>query len=351
MAAASAAADDPMTQLKDLTLSYFKPLSGEIAAVEGGNITISAGEAAGLKKGMRMKVLREGAPFIHPVTREPLGKVETAVGKVEVREPGPGTSRGVLLEGEARTTDRVRISETKLRALFVQDKSIDWYLADDLYRKLKASGRIELADTGLERDDEAEVLAEARRLGTEIAIIVTAREADNATLVRERAYWVSDGARFIDVEMKVDPAVIKELKLGEEFFRPRAGEAAMVFDLPFRARFVAMGDLDGDGTQEIALSNGSDIRVYSAGVDLKLLWEIKGTSSSDHVWLDTADLNRNGRDEVVFTSVESGGVVSSAYELQGEGFRQVAAVKYFLRRLGSGLAGQEYSPSDRKSVV
>lgn len=345
MVTACAAADDAVTQLKDFTLNYFKPVSGSITRVDGAQVTLSAPDKSGLKPGMRLRVLREGAPFYHPVTKENLGKMESAVGKVEIRSVANGIATASLVEGEARESDRVRISETKIRALFVQDKSIDWYLADDYYRKLKASGRIELVDTNLERDDEAAVLAEAKRLTAEVAIIITAREQDKATVMRERAYWVSDGVRFIDTETKVDANYTKELKFGDEFFRPKAGEAAMAFDLPSSSRFVAMGDLDGDGKKDIILSNGTDIRVYAAGAELKLLWEIKSPGRRDHIWMDTIDLNHNNRDELVVTAMGDDEVISTVYELEGSAFSKLWETKHFLRRLGDGLIGQAYSPS------
>ncbi|MDA8079367.1 MAG: VCBS repeat-containing protein [Nitrospiraceae bacterium] len=346
MVSVARGADDPMVKLKDFTLSYFTPLSGSITRVDGKQVVIAPSDKDVLKQGMRIKVLRDGAPFIHPVTKEVLGKVETTVGKVEVREVSGGSAAGSIVEGEAREGDKVRIPATKVRVLFVQDKTIDWYLADDLYRKLKATGRIELVDTNIDTDDEAGIMAEGKRLTTEVALVLTARAADKDTLVRERLYWVSDGARFADTEARVDFGFIKELKVGEEFFSPRAGEAVMMFDLPFSGRFVASADVDGDGKQEIIISTGSDIRVYTTGVDLKLLWEIKGSASSRHIWLDTVDLNGNGKDEIVVTSMKNDDIVSTVYELEGAGFKKVWETKNFLRQLGNGLIGQAYSASD-----
>ncbi len=347
MVSAAWGADDPMVRLKDHTLSYFTPLSGSITRVDGKQVAITpSSDKDVMKQGMRIKVLRDGAPFIHPVTKEVLGKVETTVGKVEVREVSGGKAAGTIVEGEAREGDKVRIPATKVRMLFVQDKSIDWYLADDLYRKLKATGRIELVDTNIDTDDEARIIAEGKRLTTEVALVLTARPAEKDTLVRERLYWVSDGLRFADTEARVDFGFIKDLKVGEEFFSPRTGEAVMMFDLPFSARFVASADVDGDGRDEIILSTGTQIRVYTPGVDLKLLWEIKGTVSDRHIWIDTVDLNGNNKDEIVVTSMRDDQVISTVYELQGAEFKKLWETKNFLRQFGNGLIGQAYSASD-----
>ncbi|MBI5641771.1 MAG: VCBS repeat-containing protein [Nitrospirae bacterium] len=340
------AADDPIAKLTDLTLSYFTPLYGSVTAVEGVNAVISLGEKNSVRPGMRMKVMREGAPFLHPVTKEPLGKIETPTGKLDIREVQPLSATALVVEGDARQGDKVRISETRVRLLFCQDKSIDWFLADEYYRKLKASGRIEMIDTSLETADEKKVLEEAKNRGAEVALILTAKEAEKGTLVRERLYWVSDGGKFVDTEMKIGVEYSKELKFGEELFAPRTGEAVMMFDLSYGATLITAGDVDGDGTQEIVISNGRDIRVYQLGAELKLLWEIKGPSGDDHIWLDTVDLNKNNRAEIVVTSLKGSDLVSYIYELADSGFRRLWAGNYFLRRLGSGLIAQAYSGSE-----
>jgi hypothetical protein len=334
---------DPVTKLKDDAMAYFKPQSGKVVRLEGSKVFVSVGEKEGLKPGMRLRVLREGAAFVHPVTKELLGNIESTVGKIEIKDVQAESSSGSMVEGEAKEGDRIRLSETKVRLFFCQDKSIDWYLADDFYRKLKSTGRIEMVDTALETDDEIKVLAEAKKAGAEVALIVTAKEADKATLMRERLYWVADGVKFIDTEVKVGTDYAKDLKFGEEFFAPHAGGAMTMFDLPFGARFIAVGDVYGDGKQEIILSTGSDIRIYLPGADLKLMGEVKGSGKDDHLWIDTIDLNKDGKDEIIVTSMRNDAVVSSVYRQEGSVFKKLWEGNYFLRRLGDELVGQAYS--------
>jgi hypothetical protein len=175
--------------------------------------------------GMRLNILSEGEPFIHPVTREMLGRVESVTGKMEVKDVQQEISNGLIVEGKAKVGDRVRISGTKVKVMFCQDKKMDWYLADEYYRKLKETGRIEMIDTALETSDQALVLSEAKRLGAEIALILTSKEADKGTLVMEKLLWVSDGSQFFETQVKVDVVYAKEPKFGAEYFTPQAGEA------------------------------------------------------------------------------------------------------------------------------
>ncbi|MEJ2696086.1 MAG: VCBS repeat-containing protein [Candidatus Sulfobium sp.] len=337
--------ENPFENLKQNALSYFRVLSGTVTGVEGHNVVLSLGEKDSVRPGMRLKVLREDVPFIHPVTGEVVGKVEAAVGKIEIRDVGPDSSSGVLVEGQAKQGDRVRLSDARIKMMFCQEKDVDWYLADEYYRKLKETGRVQMLDTGLETDDVGKVLAEARRLGAEVALLLTAKGAKDGTLLRERLFWVSDGSKFVDAETTVDTEYSKNLKFGQEYFVPQTGEPVMSFNLPFKAGLVTVGDVAGDGKKEIILSDGNSLRVYALGVDLKFLWEIKGSATDDFIWLDSVDVDKDGKDEIVGTSMKNGEVLSYIYEFTGSGFKRMWKGKYFVRRIGNGLAAQQYSAS------
>jgi len=275
-----------------------------------------------------------------------LGRVESVTGKMEVKDVQQEISSGLIVAGKAKVGDKVRISGTKVKVLFCQDKKMDWYLADEYYRKLKDTGRIEMIDTSLETSDQALVLNEARRLGAEVALILTSKEADKGTLITETLLWVSDGSQFFETQVKVDVAYAKELKFGAEHFTPQAGDAVLRYNLPFGARLVTTGDFDGDGKQELLLSTGKDVRAYLPASDLQFLWEIKGAASDDHLWIDAIDLNKNGKDEVVITLMKNGEVFSDIYELEGPEFKKLWEGKYFLRKNGTDIIAQAYSKSE-----
>lgn len=340
------AEDKEFRKLADNTVSFFKPMTAEVTAVEGGKIKLSVGERDGVRRGMRMKVMREGAPFIHPVTRELLGRVESVIGRIEITDVGAETSTASMVEGSAEKGDKARISDTKVRLTFCQDKSIDWYLAEEYYRTLKNTGKLEISDSGLETDDEAKVISEAKSLLSEVALLITAKEVNNVTTVRERLYWVSNGSKFFDSEITVDKEIMKDLKFGSELFSPPAGEAVLSYDLPFGARLVASGDIYGDGKTEILLSSGREVRIYMTAVDLQPLTDIRRTASAEIIWLDTIDLNHNGRDEVILTEMRNDEVVSSIYEYADNRFDLLWEGKYFIRKSGTGLIVQSYSSDE-----
>lgn len=344
---AAYAADDPLNRMKDETISYFKPMTGEITIVEDKKVVINLGTKDSVKIGMRFNILREEAPFRHPVTKKLLGKMESSVGRLEIKEAGLDSSIGAIIEGEAKEGDKVRISAVKVNMLFCQSKDIAWYLADSYYRNLKETGRFNMIDTGIETDNPLKVIEEAKRLNAEVALLLTVKAADSGTILTQKLFWVYDGLKFYEMDTKVDVAYANEMRFGEEFFTPHK-EAGLKFDLPFNLKFVKTGDIDGDGKQEIIFSTGKDIKVYTPDELQPALGgvQIEGSSLDDHIWLDSIDLNRNGKDEVIVTSMKGDDVTSYIYELSGTEFILLYKNNIFLRRIENRLIAQAYSHAD-----
>ena len=357
--------------MRDETISYFKPMTGIIVKVEDQRVLVNLGTKDSLKAGMRFIILREGATFIHPVTKKALGKVESYVGKLEIKETGLDSSMGIMVTGEAKEGDKVRISEKQVTMLFCQSKDIDWTIADTYFRSLKETGRFNLIETSIDTDDPQEVVKEAMRLNAEAALFLSSRKVDPDVYLNEKLFWVSDGIQFAEINTKVDVAYAKELKFGEEFFAVGKKEVSMEVDLPIGVKLLTAGDVDGDNKQEILLSTGKDVRIYIPGADLQPAMGgiyIKGLKDDDHLWIDTIDLNGNGRDEIIVTSMKrkietedvfregsdaatlatarSAGVVSSIYELKDGKFVLLYKGNLFMRKMGGALIAQAYSKDE-----
>lgn len=341
-------AQDPTAKLKEETLAYFKPLKGKVVAVQGGLITSDLGAKSGIRKGMRFIIFREGTPFLHPVTKEPMGKVEAPAGKAEVSDVKDEGSTMKIINGDAKEGDILRISEMKKRILFFQDKGVDWNLADQYYQSLKESGRFELLDASFDSGDDAKIIAEAKRLNTEVVIILTSKEFEKEMLLNQRMLWTGDSSRLADSEIRVDRNLVNELG-GRSMSGPltSAGDVLLFFDLPFNARLIAAGDLRGDGNRELIISTGRDLQVYTIGGSLQNLYEFKGSASDDFLWLDTMDINGDGRDEIIVTSMNDGEIVSYIYQLKGSEISLLWKDKLFLRAVPSlGIIAQKYDNAD-----
>lgn len=362
----AAFSDDAINQLREETLSYFKPLKGKVVSVKGNVITSDLGAQSGIKKGMRVTIFKEGTPFLHPITKEPMGRVETPGGKAEVKNVSSDGSTLEILKGNAREGDILRVSEMKARVLFYQDRNVDWNLGEAYYQALKESGRLELMDTSLDSANDAQIIAEAKRLNAEAVLILTAKESEKEMLLRQRILWTEDSAGLDDREVRVDMAIVKELSAARNMLGPlaSAGDVLLFFDLPFSASLLASGDLDGDGNKELIIGSGRELRVYSLGASLVPLYEHKGPGGDDYLWIDTMDVNGDGKDEIIVTAIrgrqvdtssdtinptikDEGKVVSSIYERKGSEFSLLWKGNVFLRALPPlGLIGQHYDEAE-----
>jgi hypothetical protein len=362
----AARAQDPVSQLKEETLSYFTPLKGKVVAVMGKVITSDLGASAGIRKGMRFAILKEGTPFLHPITREPLGRIETTAGKAVVRGVKERSSTMEIISGDAHLGDIVRISEMKIRVLFYQDRSADWNLADSYYNLLKESGRFEIVDTPLNSAPDDALLTEAGKVNAAVVLVVTGRQQDKEMVLKQRILLVEDGAELAAQEVRVEAAYAKALRGSRTTVAPlaSAGDTLLSFDLPFGAKLLAVGDLKGDGTYEVILSTGSDLRVFSLGSGLQNLYELKVSASDDFLWIDATDVDGDGKDEIIVTSLrgrsvdttgdslvqavkDEGKVVSSIYTLKGPELSLLWKGNLFLRALPhTGLVGQKFDSAD-----
>jgi len=300
-----------------------------------------------------------------------LGKLESPVGKMEIKEVNPDSSTGIMISGEPKEGDKVRISEKQVSMLFCQSKGIDWSIADSYFRSLKETGRFDLLETAIETDDPQEAIKEAKRLNAEVVLLLTLKTVESGMSVNQRLFWVSDGVSFASIDTKIDTAHAKEMKFGDEFFALQKGEPFLEVDLPLGLKFLAVGDVDGNNRQEILVSTGNDVKIYVSGGEFQPALggiHIKGAKLEDHLWIDTIDLNKNGRDEIIITSmsrksgaedvyrngkdevtlssVSSGGIVSYIYELQGTEFVLLYRTNVFLRKVGDQLMAQAYSKDD-----
>ena len=102
-------------------------------------------------------------------------------------------------------------------------------------------------------------------------------------------------------------------------------------------REAALGDVDGDGRNEIVLIDNHNLWIYRrVGETLDLLWKEEGVLTDEHLYVDVADMNGNGVAEIYVTRMVSGRLESYVLEYDGKGYRKIAVhIPYFLRVLPS----------------
>lgn len=340
------AEENAMDAMLKTTVSYFKPMRGIIVSTTGKQAVLNIGSKDSVRPGMRFQILREDAPFRHPVTKEPIGKLESLVGRLQVKEVRDETSLADILEGDAGDGDTVRISELKISLLFCQSRDTNWQLAEQHYRRLKESGRFQIIDTALETTKPEEVLEEARRMHADVALLLGTKKTENETFLTQELFWASDGLKIGSIEIAIDQALVKDLSAGEKYFPVARNQPLTQFDVPTSAQLLILCDVDGDGKRELLFSTGSELIFYALDKDLHPALggiSIKGTVHDNHIWIDAIDLNKNGRDEIIITSMKGDVITSFLYEYNGKAFTLLYQDDTFMRNVGNRLYAQAYS--------
>jgi hypothetical protein len=343
-ASLSYAEETPLTALADTTLSYFRPLEGAITSASGNEAEMNIGSESGVRPGMRLTILRKGAQFLHPITKEPIGQVENPVGTADVFDAEAKSSRLSVIQGEANVGDVVRLTSSRVRLLFYETQDVDWSLSGEYYRLLTESERFELISTALKLNDTADLIREAKGRGADVLLVISQKKEGDKTILMQRLFRAADGRKFSEDEAAMDAAFMKTIQTGEKFFGPVASEAYLTVNIPFGVKLIGIGDVNGDGKQEMALSSGSEIGFYSISSSLEPALEgvkIKTIKGAEPLWLDLFDLNNDKKDEIILTIKGDGDITSYVYALDGNGFSPLWKENFFVRLIGGALYGQK----------
>ncbi len=351
-----------IVRARDMVLSYFIPLGGDIEGMENGHVRIRVGEDGPVKKGMRFSVFRESGPFYHPLTNELIGNAEEPVGRIEIVEDdaSDGVYAGRIINGDIRAGDRARISSSDIKLAFFQDRKATWNVSETFYRSLKESGRFALTESYAPDNDAETVSQRAGDLGTEVALLLSTPVKDEKKFLNIKLYWVEDVALVEEIEEETGPVAAGFNAPDEESISTfKETKQLRRFKLP-GGLLIALGDVDGNGADEFVISDGRDIRIYSAKDEFREMWHIKAEGEGRHLSLDVLDVNNNGRAEIFVTSALNAGTIftgeSSLYEddikLNSfvieydpmEGYKRIEKnMGYFLRVTGRTLLMQRFN--------
>jgi len=337
-------APPPLTALFDELSSYFRPVTGKIVGVDGTLVRIETDPGPSARTGMRFTAFKEGVSFTHPVTREPIGKVEAPVGTVEVTVGEGQPVTGTILTGSAENLmgAKVRVTATRIKVLFSQGAT-PWHLGDAYFQMLKESGRFDLIEAGEQTGDLSKLAVLAKEKGADVALALQSEELKGQTDLTQRLYWAKDSNPFSEKKVSLDSALIRQIKQQRGGFARSEGEILFSYTLPFRARMIAAGDIEGIGASHIILAAGNTVRVYKTTVDLFPLGEFKLPSGGDIIWIGTAQLEKDGREVILATSLEGQKLTSYAYSFTGSGFIMISKLDdTFLRVTEKGIVGQEH---------
>ncbi len=146
--------------------------------------------------------------------------------------------------------------------------------------------------------------------------------------------------------------------------------------LPFPIRSAVIGDIDGDGKNELITTNGKSLRIVqweygrfqtpgTQQPEKKAFFSFwrrrhgdvknpldavnEGNGKIRYIALDAGDLNGNGRDEILYQGIRDDQLISGILTFQGKKFQQAVLSGVYLRILRNPkghlfLAGQSFNP-------
>ncbi len=338
-------AEDPITSLMEKTISFFTPLDVKVSRVEDNKVFIRLDSKNLINENMRMEVFRGGEVFYHPITREVLGDFARPVGRIEIIEIGRMRAIGRVISGNINEGDRAKIARTKKKTLFYQHKSVDWFLGDSYYKKLLASDRFELVDSSMQKEDIKNLLNEAKTIDAEVMISLNIDSDKTAGFLKQRMFWVDNGKEITSDSIFISPDLRKAI-LEQEGIKIKTNDKPFyIYELTSNYEKLAIGDLNGDGDEEILFCGGKGVSVYNPAAKLHKLWEIPLFSVNKHIYIGVIDINRNGKDDVIVTFKNNDGeIISYIYELKGTDFKPIWTTEGFLRISDGELLLQYNSP-------
>ncbi|MFQ3574660.1 MAG: hypothetical protein SNJ53_08540 [Thermodesulfovibrionales bacterium] len=330
--------------ITDVT-SYFIPVSGRLQKGDHNQILIEKGSSDGIKQGMRISIYREDEGFIHPVTRERLGKVEKLIGTGEVIETRQKDSTIRIISGDrdALQDTKFKIRQSKINALFLQT-DINWYLGDSYYHALKSNGRFHLIDSRLDTFDLSKLSAEAKDQSAEIVIVIDSERDADKTYLRQRVYWASDMVQLTEKKATISSASIQSILNKQARFVSADSNILLNYQVSRQIQKIALADLDGDGIEEMILATKDNLAVYQLGTDLKLIWDFKTALSDDILWIDVFRKNVDKRDSIVLTMMKGTDVKSVVYTMVDYKLVVESEIdSVFLRVIDNKILGQDFS--------
>jgi hypothetical protein len=362
------------TSLGDLATaiaSYFPKVQGLVTDVKGDQLTVALGVKDGLKFGVDLTLWRDGKQILHPVTGAVIGRVEEEVGEAEVLGVGEKTSTVVLLKKmkDPKPGDKARITPKKINIALLPLRVEQMDIVQGLAERLNGLNRFSVLEndkvTAFLKDrkqrDSSLIKEMGSAFGLDVVAAIEIYPSEKGKLLATIKMFYADDARPLDtITALLD--LTKRESLGEvkPFFAPFKDSATpAVADknssdkLPFDAQLFAIADLDGSGALKYVFSDGMKLHIVRQdGSGWHEEWTEPGSFNAKEsriINLDVADINGNGRPEIIATAMRSEKVTSYVVEFQSGAYQRIAEVPGFLRvlkdpRKGNILIGQRYDP-------
>lgn len=358
---------DEYASVEDLAAavsSHFPKAQGEVKTAQGDAVTVTLGKKDGLLPGMALSIWREGKEITHPVTGEVIGRAEEEISSVEVSSVGDTSSSAVVQKKikDPRPGDKARISPKKIMIALVPVRAERSEIVSELSQRLNETGRFGVLDPARaesfykdRKERDAELVRDMGRFfGLDAVASIGIYPSEGRLLVTVKIFYAAN-AKLLNTVVAMLDVSPKTKPLGDvsPFFMPVKEKTESAPPLPFQARYMSLADLDGDGKYEYVFCDSARIYVYRLEPSgWSEIWTEAAPPADKElrlIFLDTADINGNGRAEIFISAISEGRAVSWVVEQEGGVYGRIAEFAGFLSILrypgrGTVLVRQGYDP-------
>ncbi|MBF0472181.1 MAG: hypothetical protein HQK91_05135 [Nitrospirae bacterium] len=311
---------NPIQALINRTLVYFTPIDIVIKDIKSKTVFIEPSAGSLLIKGMRLDVIEQGDVFYHPVTKEEIGHLENNTGVIEIADVDKKNVHAQIINGVVNKSDKARITNSKIKALYFQQSSLDWYVGDACYRELLNSKRFEMFDSKNKDGDLKKLIAEAKEKGAQIILYADDVSQLMKPILRLRIYWTSDGKEITAENAELDYKYIKSINPKSTLLFASRSEPIMTFELNSDARLITVGSFTDRNKKEILIVADSSLSIYQGDTNSTILAQYQLPSGAEPLYVGAVDLNQSGRDEVILTTINKDIIHSYIYEIENNKF-------------------------------
>jgi len=335
-------------QIAESIAAAFPKVAGRVIGIERERVLLDLGTKDQVIPGLELQVYREGQEFKHPYTGQALGKLDRDVGRVRILEVQPNFSAAEIIQQTEGTMvqqgDQVRVTSARVILALPNVDVGDVAGANtrsvtrDLTNALVKTGRFEvMTDQRIRAVLQEEKVAVPDQFSDPVVLQalwkrlrVSAVLLSKLSLMEKAVQW--DVQVISTVRGDSITLASAEVKGGAPTVASRSGRAAGSFgvgqatpridqialrsqEVPFTGRAMAVGELTGDGTMKLALSDGQGVYVYDLDKSgIKQRWSSAGSTADNIIAIDAADINKNGVAEIFVTNYTANGLRSYVLE-------------------------------------
>ena len=327
------ASNESLNRIVNQIDTMFPPLEGVVVSIDRQILTLDLKQGQPIKPGDRLKLIRFGKDIIHPISKKKIGRKETDLSEVEIIEVRQNFSLAKLTDPTAlaRTGDGVRSPFNELSFLVATPriktkKNIDKNrLRIELEETLAMNPRFkvpafELDLWLLENNLSIKRLLAPKYLDklssqvkADYLMVLIVDSIKKKLVLSYKLYSARTGQLTKEAKILSDQlpnqyskrALSREQDVQRSFSRPEEGliEYAGKQEFPFKIVDLDVGDINGDGREELVVITPSRVIVYNYRNNrLKQVANFRQKKENHNfLGVDVGDINGNGIDEIFVT--------------------------------------------------